>query len=39
MDDEAIIERCVAVRGVGRWTAQMLLMFHFGRPEPVVNAA
>lgn len=33
MDDEAIIERCVAVRGIGRWTAQMLLMFHFGRPD------
>jgi len=33
MDDETIIERCVAVRGVGRWTAQMLLMFHFGRPD------
>jgi 3-methyladenine DNA glycosylase/8-oxoguanine DNA glycosylase len=23
----------VAVRGVGRWTAQMLLMFHFGRAD------
>lgn len=33
MDDEAIIERCTAVRGIGRWTAQMLLMFHFGRPD------
>lgn len=33
MDDETLIERCVAVRGVGRWTAQMLLMFHFGRPD------
>jgi DNA-3-methyladenine glycosylase II len=33
LDDEAIIERCVAVRGIGRWTAQMLLMFHFGRPD------
>jgi DNA-3-methyladenine glycosylase II len=33
MDDEAIIERCVAVRGIGRWTAQMLLMFHFGRQD------
>lgn len=33
LDDEAIIERCVAVRGVGRWTVQMLLMFHFGRPD------
>ena len=33
LDDEAIIEHCVAVRGIGRWTAQMLLMFHFGRPD------
>lgn len=31
LDDEAIIERCIAVRGIGRWTVQMLLMFHFGR--------
>ncbi|MEO6078438.1 MAG: DNA-3-methyladenine glycosylase 2 family protein [Steroidobacteraceae bacterium] len=33
MDDEAIIERCIALRGIGRWTAQMLLMFHFGRQD------
>jgi DNA-3-methyladenine glycosylase II len=33
LDDEAIIERCVAVRGIGRWTVQMLLMFHFGRHD------
>lgn len=33
MEDEEIIDRCVAVRGIGRWTAQMLLMFHFGRPD------
>lgn len=33
MDDESIIERCSAVRGIGRWTVQMLLMFHFGRPD------
>jgi DNA-3-methyladenine glycosylase II len=33
LDDETIIERCSAVRGIGRWTAQMLLMFHFGRPD------
>lgn len=33
MDDEAIIECCIAVRGIGRWTVQMLLMFHFGRPD------
>lgn len=33
LDDEAIIERCIVVRGVGRWTVQMLLMFHFGRHD------
>ena len=33
LDDEAIIEHCVAVRGIGRWTVQMLLMFHFDRPD------
>jgi DNA-3-methyladenine glycosylase II len=33
MEDEAIIERCIAVRGIGRWTVQMLLMFHFGRQD------
>ena len=33
MDDDEIIERLVAVRGVGPWTAQMLLMFNLGRPD------
>jgi DNA-3-methyladenine glycosylase II len=33
MDDEQVIERCAAVRGIGRWSAQMLLMFHFGRQD------
>ncbi len=33
LDDEAIIERCVAIRGIGRWTVQMLLMFHFSRHD------
>ena len=33
MSDEEIIQRCVAVRGIGPWTAQMLLMFHFGRED------
>jgi DNA-3-methyladenine glycosylase II len=31
MDDEAIIERLTAVRGIGRWSVQMLLMFRLGR--------
>lgn len=33
MDDEAIVQRLVAVRGIGRWTAQMLLIFRLGRPD------
>jgi O-6-methylguanine DNA methyltransferase len=33
MDDEAIIERLTQVRGIGRWTAEMLLIFHLGRPD------
>ena len=33
LDDEDIIQRLVAVRGVGRWTAEMLLIFHCGRPD------
>ncbi len=33
MDDEAIIERLVEVRGIGRWTAEMFLIFTLGRPD------
>ena len=33
MDDEAIIERLIEVRGVGRWTVEMLLIFTLGRPD------
>ncbi|MEI9953005.1 MAG: methylated-DNA--[protein]-cysteine S-methyltransferase [Pseudomonadota bacterium] len=33
LDDEAIIERLTAVRGIGRWTVEMLLMFRLGRPD------
>ena len=32
-DDEAIIERLIEVRGVGRWTVEMLLIFQLGRPD------
>ncbi|MCK6588379.1 MAG: DNA-3-methyladenine glycosylase 2 family protein [Polyangiaceae bacterium] len=31
MDDEAVIESLCAVRGIGRWTAEMFLMFRLGR--------
>jgi methylated-DNA-[protein]-cysteine S-methyltransferase len=33
MDDEAIVEALTAVRGIGRWTAEMLLIFRLGRPD------
>jgi 3-methyladenine DNA glycosylase/8-oxoguanine DNA glycosylase len=33
LDDEAIIERLTTVRGIGRWTAEMFLMFHLRRPD------
>jgi 3-methyladenine DNA glycosylase/8-oxoguanine DNA glycosylase len=33
MPDETIIERLSEVRGIGRWTAEMLLMFRLGRPD------
>jgi DNA-3-methyladenine glycosylase II len=33
MKDEAIIERLVAARGVGRWTVEMFLMFTLGRQD------
>ena len=31
MTEEEIIERCVQVRGIGRWTVEMLLIFRLGR--------
>ena len=33
MDDETVIERLVAVRGIGRWTAEMFLISLMGRPD------
>jgi DNA-3-methyladenine glycosylase II len=33
LSDEALIERLVQLRGVGRWTVEMLLMFTLGRPD------
>ena len=33
MDDEEIIEELVAIRGIGRWTAEMFLIFHLLRPN------
>jgi 3-methyladenine DNA glycosylase/8-oxoguanine DNA glycosylase len=33
MADEEIIERLTSVRGIGRWTVEMLLIFRLGRPD------
>ncbi len=33
MEDEAIITELVAIRGIGRWTAEMFLMFYLLRPD------
>ena len=33
MEDEAIIEELVAIRGIGRWTAEMFLIFYLLRPN------
>ncbi len=33
MDDEEIIQRLTTVRGIGRWTVEMLLIFRLGRPD------
>ncbi len=33
MDDDAVIAELVAIRGIGRWTAEMFLMFYLRRPN------
>lgn len=33
LDDETAIAQLTQVRGIGRWTAEMLLMFRLGRPD------
>jgi DNA-3-methyladenine glycosylase II len=33
LDDDAIVARLVEVRGIGRWTVEMLLIFQLGRPD------
>ena len=32
-DDEDVITRVASVKGIGRWTAEMLLIFSLGRPD------
>jgi O-6-methylguanine DNA methyltransferase len=33
MEDEAIVRHLTRVRGIGRWTVEMLLIFRLGRPD------
>lgn len=33
MSDDAIVEALVPIRGIGRWTVEMMLMFRLGRPD------
>jgi 3-methyladenine DNA glycosylase/8-oxoguanine DNA glycosylase len=33
MTDDELVERLTAVRGVGRWTVEMILIFRLGRPD------
>jgi len=33
MEDESIIEQLVQIKGIGRWTAEMFLMFSMGRDD------
>jgi DNA-3-methyladenine glycosylase II len=33
LDDEALIAELIQVKGIGRWTAEMFLMFHLARPD------
>jgi 3-methyladenine DNA glycosylase/8-oxoguanine DNA glycosylase len=33
MSDDEIVSRLTEVRGIGRWTAEMLLIFRLGRPD------
>lgn len=33
MDDEQVIDTLVEIKGIGRWTAEMFLIFHLLRPD------
>ena len=33
LEDEAVIERLVTIRGIGRWSAEMFLLFQLRRPD------
>jgi len=33
LDESAIVDALVPIRGIGRWTVEMMLMFRLGRPD------
>lgn len=33
LSDDEIMHRLIAIRGIGRWTVQMMLIFRFGKPD------
>ncbi len=33
MDDAAIIKELISIKGIGKWTAEMFMIFHLGRPD------
>ncbi len=33
LNDDEIVDKLIAVRGIGRWTVEMLLIFRLGRPD------
>ena len=33
MSDEELVEKLTSIKGVGRWTVEMLLIFRLGRPD------
>jgi DNA-3-methyladenine glycosylase II len=33
LPDDQVIEELTAIKGIGRWTAEMFLIFHLGRPD------
>jgi DNA-3-methyladenine glycosylase II len=33
LSDEAVIEELIKINGIGKWSAEMMLMFSFGRPD------
>jgi len=33
MEDAEIVERLITIHGIGRWSAEMFLMFYLGRPD------